>query len=617
MSQWVSLFYVGPHQSVPVAAGIVVWIALAGLGYFLTGRDRIIEALPFVGWAVVSTVFTVVGAFIPGAFFALAIGCGAMAIAGWILALRRGEAPFVAGSWRVLVVALPMLWIAGAMDPSQWDEFSHWLPAPLYLLKHHGFPTAALPYDGAPMLPAYPYGWPLLHYLSALLAGRFINNIGGILNLLMLLSFAAFVLRSAFAIVGRPRSGTMGWPFAAAAALVATALNPTFVQKIVLTAYSDVSSSVLTGVVLLVGYQMIERLSGRNVSSLIDVIWQFALVLALLINLRQPNLVVVIAAILGLAVVAWRDRDVSFIAFGASVSAALVLPLLVYIVWRGYVGREFATLGFAEASLMPFSDWNIGLIGQIVAAMAGVAFKKIAFFGPMVVAVVFAARALWNCKSGFDRIAIMTATVFVAYNAFLLFTYVAHFGRGQAVSVVSYWRYNIDVGMIVLIFGSVALLTWWRGREAFDRYPRWLAPAALCAVIVLPAAFVEKLRFDLEPPKPHFIRVAKDMAGMSLKTAHYVLDPTGTGESAVITRVTMDVDGKPWLSAFHNTAPEQVDRFIAQVQTGEYLLIHSLCPGVDDAMGVTLSPRSSYLFRRDPGEWILIKSWEKPADHPW
>ena len=53
------------------------------------------------------------------------------------------------------------------------------------------------------------------------------------------------------------------------------------------------------------------------------------------------------------------------------------------------------------------------------------------------VAVVFAARALWNCKSGFDRIAIMTATVFVAYNAFLLFTYVAHFGRGQAVSVVA------------------------------------------------------------------------------------------------------------------------------------------------------------------------------------
>ena len=154
-------------------------------------------------------------------------------------------------------------------------------------------------------------------------------------------------------------------------------------------------------------------------------------------------------------------------------------------------------------------------------------------------------------RSDFDRIAILTATVFLTYNAFLLFTYVASFGLQAAITVVSYWRYNIDVGSISIVFITAGTLTLWRRHRSFDRYPKWLPGAAIVLVVLLPVALAGKIRFDLEPPKPHFTAVAKDMRTMGIAGNHYVLDPTGTGESAVITRVYLGVAGHAWLAAFH------------------------------------------------------------------
>jgi len=148
MNDWLSLLYVGPQQLLPVIVGVVLWIALAGLGYLVTPRGRIYEANAFYGWAVVSTVFTLVGVVVAQPFFALSVLAALGAVAGLALAALRREPIFAPGAWRVLVLALPLLLIAGAMEPSQWDEFSHWLPAPKYLMLFDGFPTAARPDAG-------------------------------------------------------------------------------------------------------------------------------------------------------------------------------------------------------------------------------------------------------------------------------------------------------------------------------------------------------------------------------------------------------------------------------------------------------------------------------------
>ena len=279
---------------------------------------------------------------------------------------------------------------------------------------------------------------------------------------------------------------------------------------------------------------------------------------------------------------------------------------------------ELTGIPGAEATLMPLATWNVFAIPGIVWAMGAVAVKKLGFFAPMVIACVFAARALVAVRSDFDRLAILTATVFVLYNTFLLFTYVAHFALSHALSAISYWRYNIDVGSIAIIFIAAGGLTLWSRHRSFDRYPQWLAPAAVLLVTLLPIMLAGKIRFDLEPPKPHFTAVAKDMAALDLAgEEHYVLDPTGTGESAVITRGYLGSRGHDWLASFHGPTPKTIAEFASKVAPGDYLLVHSVVPGVAEALGRALDGRRSYLLKRESNGWTIVKEWPKPANHPW
>jgi hypothetical protein len=614
MTRWIDLFYAGPHQLVPVAVGMILWIGLAGLGYLVTGRDRIVEANVFFGWAAVSILFTGVGVFVTGAFQILSIVVGILALGGIVLARLRGDALFVPGSWRVAILALPLLLIAGAMDPSQWDEFSHWLPAARFLIASNGFPTAQHTFEG---FAGYPYAWPFLMYLGGQIGGGFLNNIGYQLNVLMLLTFAVFALRTAFAIAGKPRGPMIGWPFAAAAALTATAFNPTFVQKIVLTAYSDVSSAVATGVAVLVGYSLLERLSGRENKSGWAAAWQLALVLTLLINIRQTNLSVGLALVFAMALIAWRDADIRFARFALVLPLVIIPAIALYALWRYYIATRLVGLN-AEAALGPLAQWNFHLIPRILGSMAEVASKKFAFFVPMLIACGFALRALIRCRSGFDRISLLVGVVFAANLAFLFITYLGHFGEAQAVTAVSFWRYNIDIGMVAVIFLTAGIVGFWRGRPSFDIYPRWVVTLAIVAALALPFAFVTKLRFDFEPPKPHYIAVAKSLAPLAADLGDiYVMDPKGTGEAGVITRYYLNKRGMPWMSAFNGPTPETIARYLDSVKRGDHVLVHSTWAGLDEIFGQALDERTSYLFKREPGEWLLVRVWAKPADHPY
>jgi hypothetical protein len=182
---------------------------------------------------------------------------------------------------------------------------------------------------------------------------------------------------------------------------------------------------------------------------------------------------------------------------------------------------------------------------------------------------------------------------------------------------VSYWRYNVDIGVVAVIFIVAGALILWSRWHPFERARRWAAPIAVTVVLVLPIALAQKIRFDLEPPKAYFTRVAKDIASLGLSRAPYLLDPHGTGEASVITRVYMNAEGGPWLSAFQQPSPESIAQFVGAVRPGEYLLVHSIAPGVEEALGRALDPRRSYLFKRQSKDWVLVREWPKPADHPW
>ena len=627
---YLNLVFVGADQLVPLAVGLLLWIGLAGLGALVAGRNAAIEANVIFGWAAISTVYTLVGVVIRAPFLVLTLIAALAAVAGIIVALRRGQALLVPGSWRILVLAIPIFLIAGAMEPSQWDEFSHWLPAPDYLLAFDGFPNAERPNNGPHMLSAYPYGWPLLSYLAGRIAGGQLFNIGGILNILLLLSFATYALRTVLQIVGRrqdrPQDNIIdkriGWGLAAAIVIAATIAPPTFVQKIVLTAYSDVSTSVVTGYCVLIGYHFIESLGGRGRGPPLSAAWQLCLVFMLLINLRQPNLVLFLVLVLALALLALRAPEVRFGRFAGYLPLIGVPALIVYFAWRAYVGAELAAFAGSEANLRPFELWNIPQIPGILAQMAVVAGKKIGFFGVMLVACAFALVGLFRLRGGGDRLGLIAAAGFAGYNVFLLFTYVAHFGTQNALNVVSYWRYNNQIGALAIISTLLGAVYLWNRILGFDQAFAWeiVWPRriALILVLALPIVFAPKLRFDLEPPKPHYTAVAKDLKAAGLVPGRlFVMDPRGTGEAAVMSRFYLGKQGTPWMSGFTAPNPASIRKYLGKLKQGDFLLVHSISDGLAKSLSHPLDARQSYLFRREADSWTFLKAWPKPANHPY
>lgn len=616
MDQYLALIFVGPEQLFPILVAVVLWLALAGVGSLLTASDRIVDANVLFGWAAVSTVFTLTGTWIRAPFLWLTIIFAALAVIGIALALRRRQQLFVPGAWRILIIAFPLMFIAGAMDPSQWDEFSHWLPAPKYLVAVDGFPNAEKPFHGPQMLSAYPYGWPILSYLGARVAGQFLDNLGGILNLFLLLTFASFAVRTGYRVATERELERINWGTAAAISLVATVLNPTFVQKIVLTAYSDVATSVGTGFGVLIAFHLLEGFAGRGRSGPRSAAWQFALMAALLINLRQPNVLLLGFIFVGMALIALRDHEIESRKFLAVSVLALIPAVTVYVAWRFYVGQELSALSYAEATFRPLAEWNFALIPGILSQMLVVAGKKIGFFAPMAIACYFAVRGIIRYRTGFDRLAILAAIGFLGHNSFLMLTYIGHFSPSDALRVVSFWRYNTQLGSLAIMIIVVGLLYLIHRRWPAAGYPNWLKSTAIGLAIILPLALPHKLRFDLEAPKPHYFAVARDLkAAIPVGAKIRILDPLGTGESGVISRYVLNLESVPWLAAFHDTKPLAVEKYIAGVEQNEFLLVHSTTPAVSEVLGFPVSEKESYLLRRGDTGWIVVRRWLKPPGH--
>jgi hypothetical protein len=616
MSRYLDLIYVGPEQALPIIVGLILWIGMAGLGALVTGKDRLPEANAIFGWAAISGVFTVVGVQIEKSLFVLAIFAGIAALVGIYRSARTGQALFIPGMWRVLVLALPLLWIAGAMEPSQWDEFSHWLPAPKYLFEFNGFPNKELPFSGPHMLPAYPYGWPFLTYLSALIAGQLILNVTSTLNLFLILAFSTFALRTAQRISGKEVPSSISWPFATAVVLFSTLLNPTFIQKIVLTAYSDASTSVLTGFCLLLGYYFLESLGKRRVVSTWSSAWQLSLVLSLLVNVRQANLVLVVILLITIIILAVRDPEIRLLSFTKHLVFALLPILAVYLSWRYYVAVEFNQVGGAEAKFRPFETWNFAEIPQIFQSMGYVAFKKIGFFGPMIVACYFGFKGLLRFQTPFDRIVVLIAAVFVGYTSFLFLTYVGHFQPRVAVGVVSFWRYSTHNGMVAVAFISIGLVYLFHHRTQMSAVPKWLKTTALLLVVILPFVFSHKLRFDLEPPKPHFTAVAKDIAKTLPEGSKlFVLDPLGTGESHKITYFYLHIFGEGYLSAFQAPTLKKIRMVLDRLADKTFAVIYSEFPGMSEIVGIEIKREKSYLIQKEGNVWKFVRDWQKPANH--
>ena len=168
-----------------------------------------------------------------------------------------------------------------------------------------------------------------------------------------------------------------------------------------------------------------------------------------------------------MALAAWRDPRVGLRKLLPLAPRALVLPTVVYIAWRIYVVLEIPD---GEFTVRPIGEWFFVFIPKILSLMVLVLAKKGGYFALMLLALVVAARTLRRVDSPFGRLCTISATSFLLYNAFLFFCYVAAFGEQDAISVGSFWRYNMHLGMLAIAIAVLGLSLLWH------RHARGWAP---------------------------------------------------------------------------------------------------------------------------------------------
>jgi len=621
LSSYADYFIGGSGQLPVLLASLSVLAGLAAIGRVIFRGKGLVEADLFGGWALAVLAFTTGNVFFRIPFnytFWLLAAIGAAA-AVWLLIRERRIGP--SGFWRVLVLSMPLLLIASARMASEWDEFSHWLPTTRYIFEAQQFPFGGREISGG-YFPGYPYTWLLLVYMANMMAGQLVEAAGSILNILLLLVFGVGAVRMWCEATENPMPdiGRLTWAGALFAVLAATLLNPTFVQKVIMTTYADASTSAAVGIGTVLAYFIMEALSRRDMERARALALQFGLTMAVLINIKQSNLVLVVMLFGGAGIVVLRDRFISFGAFASLLPRMLVPAVLIYGVWRYHVAAHLPS--GAEAVFASYEQWNTHILWPILKQMLIVAGKKGAYFGLMAVAVVFALIAFFRSRGSFDRLAMLIGFSFLGYNAFLYLIFVTQFGENDALRVASYWRYNHHLGLMAVVFGAFGAGILWRRYMVGRELPGVVLKLLMCLVLAAPFVFAEKLRFDLEHPKPFYRAVGRELPGLIPVGARFlILDPKGTGESGVLTLYALNERRKDYLgyfAAFHDFSVSGVRDMIDSMKP-TYLLVHSVKPSINEVLGTELPENGfSYLLRKTgdaPGDWEIVKKWPRSDGH--
>lgn len=612
-------------QFAGLLAVLATFVLFAMIGGLVGGPRRFRQLDVFVGWGVVNMAFTVLGVFSAIPFTWIFYGLWAMGLCGGLLSWRRDRKQKADGfatseMWRIGVLILPFVLLATAMRASQWDEFSQWLLNAQYLLQYDAFPRNGLPVNPSGHS-AYPYGLPLITYLASKLAGGFVENAGGLANLLLLVSLAPAFVHIVGTGLEASQNWLKSWGAAALGLLGVTVLTTTFVQKLVLTAYADSATAATLAAVGVLVWKLLDTLGerppekGTRTGALA---WQFAWVSAVLINLKQPNLVLLVLLLAGMALVVIRDPLVRIAEILRRLPVMLGPTVVVYLAWRYHVSHN---LSGGEFSLIPFDGWLIPQAFEILQRMLLIASKKGAYFVMMAILVVFAVRGFMRTQGSFDRFAILAGGVFAGYTLFLWFMYVAAFGPGEGLRAASYWRYNTQLGPLGAFCAAFGLSILWR-RHARRKLADWNVPArllpalAVILVVTMPAVAGKSLRFDIRPQKDHMRMVGQEMARTLPDGARLVIiDPRGNGFADQVIRYELASGGGSGrgLKAtyrFNVLKPpaSELDEILER-KAITHAWVHQPLDGVRAALGIELPALNSHLLRRAGKGWELLRSW--------
>jgi hypothetical protein len=601
-----------PHLS-DAPALLITWavagmLLLAGAG--LIGNRVAPEFQIAAGWGALCLLLTIWGVFVPVSLRVPAVTFGILALIIIVLPKRRPTA----GTWlamgRMLVVSLPIWLVMAPIRPSQPDTFLNLLPNALYLVDYGVLPTAARP-PSFSLLPAAPYNTQFLAFLGSLLDADYASSGMSLVNVMLQLVAALAIARALGGTAVSP-AGVPSWRLTALGVLLATLLNPGFVPRIHFAAYGEPA---LAAVAVLAAWLFVlaqgELAKGNRPGQPLTL----ALALTAIANTKQTGIALV-ASLAGAALISVRaERAVHFAAAWRHTMLAVLPALLLFMIWRYHVAHS----GVDELTPLRPADWNWSRLSDAAASILAVVSEKSLYFGCFAASIltlpVLLSQQGWTPTT---RLLTLNAALFTLYNMFILTTYIAVFPPEMSSSAHSYFRYNTQLSLILVL--SLALAVRDLGATVRLR-PGGLRVAGamvLLLTFLAPVAFAKRLRFDLDMPQPLVWDLAKHIADyLSSGDRLALLLPGDNGSVAtMISGVLADTTPRRRMLDLlrRNTADSAT--LDEAVRLGYRLALISCTPtGLGD-----LPAAQAVLLRHDPGGWHLVAAWPYPpqaAERRW
>ena len=595
-----------------LASGLVMIV----LGRAVLGPRILPEIALMAGWGVVSLVLTVWGVVTPRAMHIPGIALiGAAALVAFTPRGRLHRSDWI-GLGRLLAMALPLLAVFAAAYPSQPDTFTNQLPNAAYLYDFGAFPADNRP----PMLavwPGFPYNLQLAAFLPALLLPDFPPSILTHVNLLLQLASALLLARWM-----RPANTAISvapsWAAIGGALLLTTFLNPGFDPKIQFSGYGDPAITVAVGFAAWQALRVLDVLADGRPAGQEDL----TLTLLLLAGaaIKQVS-ILLMGAIVGVAIlIAVFDRRIGPVRALMAFVPAFIPALLLRGVWEFYVRGHFAP--DAELHLMPISQWNIAAIPTIlesaVRQVAGRGQFFVVLYGCCAGAVFLAMRGI---ERPLTRLFVMILGVTVVYTGFLFFTYVAHFQGAIGASAHSFFRYNMHLGLLMMLAVVGLVRDMWIGRGAPELGRPWhvVQAGAIVWAILTPLFLGDWIRYDRRQPQPLVWDIAEFAAPYFHDTDRVALLLPGDDRSVAYrlrVAIAMTLPRQPQVS-FHDIPRADMRALDEAGKAGDrYALVSCVPEAFARALGRdTVKGRSALLVNED-GRWRIIDTFVFPPDLP-
>ena len=377
----------------------------------------------------------------------------------------------------ILFILFPTLVILFNSKALGWDVFSHWLPlanalnlSSEFLLRGHAT--------------NYPFASSILLVFSSLYNITIQENISALFSLIQLMFVLELILYS----LRKQKIGQSDLIIKIFLVLIIF-FSPLHMNKFVFTSYVDFDSSVAILFFIFVLYLF--KFDPKNK----EILLQLSLIGCLIVGLKNTGIVLIFFSLLSFLFILFFENFLLTIKKYFIPLSILSLPILCswciwqYLLFTNNMMEKFIVYDYLRYELLkPFFN---SVIFQITERKL---FYFFSFF--IIILNIFKKRFFMN-NNQINFFISHYSLFFIFWTFFLLITYIFHFNSGILDNATSFWRYNSQTSIFLLLLFSSLLFTLldklkFLNLEKFKNF-------AILLIIILPIVFLYKFRRDLEP----------------------------------------------------------------------------------------------------------------------